>query len=144
MNQKRNSFGLIYKEVSNINLIYDDNYKVILRFYKLWEKWSFVKYLRRYFLRFNDIDLRLNLSEKPKYRGRRKYGYRRFTSLDSKNNFPYSINVSIPVELRLEFYNFFIKYLKETKSRCFTKIFYFDPVDRTDYIFIETYDKFYD
>lgn len=143
MNQERNSFGLIYK-VSNIDIKYDDNYKIILRFYKLWEKWSFVKYLRRYFLRFNDIDLRLNLSEKPNYRGRRKYGYRRFTSLDSKNNFPYSINVSIPVELRLEFYNFFIKYLKETKSRCFTKIFYFDPVDSTDYIFIETYDKFYD
>ena len=143
MNQERNNFGLIYK-VSNIDLKYDDNYKVILRFYKLWEKWSFVEYLRRYFPRFNDIDFRLNLSEKPNYRGRRKYGYRRFTSLDSKNNFPYSINVSIPVELRLEFYNFFIKYLKETKSRCFTKIFYFDPVDSTDYIFIETYDKFYD
>ena len=143
MNQERNNFGLIYK-VSNIDLKYDDNYKIILRFYKLWEKWSFIKYLRRYFPRFNDIDFRLNLSEKPEYRGRRKYGYRRFTSLDSKNNFPYSINVSIPVELRLEFYNFFIKYLKETKSRCFTKIFYFDPVDSTDYIFIETYDKFYD
>ena len=40
MNQERNSFGLIYK-VSDIDLKYDDNYKVILRFYKLWEKWSF-------------------------------------------------------------------------------------------------------
>lgn len=141
MTKERNSFGLIYK-VSNIDLKYDDNYKVILRFYKLWEKWGFVKYLRRYFLRFNDIGLRLNLSEKPDYRGRRKYGYRRFTSLDSKNNFPYSINVSIPVELRLEFYNFFIKYLKETKSRCFTKKMFFDSDNSC--IFIETYDKFYD
>ena len=92
--------------------------------------------MRRYFLRFNDIDFRLNLLENPKYRGRRKYRYRRFTSLDSKNNFPYSLNVSIPVELRLEFYNFFIKYLKETRSRCFTKKDVFDSDNSC--IFIET------
>ena len=143
--------NLIYKCNRSANTDID-TYKIIFKFYSFWERWEFIRYLKKNYSYFNDlfIDLRLHYdipitnSAIDKRKNRRKRGYHRFKDLPESHYFIYSIDIQISLSpsRQSEFYKIFTEYLRKINSKCFTEIL--DEVTlKNNRLIINTLDEFY-